>query len=670
MSEHTIWNEIGTLHFNAGSYDQASRAYLRAIEVGGGEIAKQNLALSYVKAFQPAKAVPVYEEVIATLPDGTEKANLWQQVGELYEQMNQPEKAAQAYRFAEREMPNAEALKSQQAALMPRSTLTEISLFDGLSIDGAPQAERDDDLEPNAGDKPATVVETKSHPKDGTLMHVNIEQVFVNPVQPRLHIDVAYLAESIREYGIIQPLIVTPNGKDDRYILVSGERRLKAARQVGLDQVPVIVREIDELQRLKLALVENVQRRDLSVLEQAEAYEQLRDTHQLSEHEIAKLIGRSSVVVRNLLHLLEMPEKIRRALDSGRISEEHARALFLLGDDSLQQEALQQVLDDELSVRKTKSLVRAMLRENLAEIEEIQQPDEEEAEVPAEAVEYEEAAPLAEEPASPEVPEEIEENVVLGEVVEEDLSDETPPAPVNEEEDDEHEEEEEEEHEEEGWDQGLSNLDVPEESFEPALPQTVNLDDPEAPLSDEQVRNRMLTFKRVTEVNPENDKAWSKLGHHYAHLGDTDAAIEAYLKAVELAPAISEYHEQLGQAYLAARDFEGAADALEKVVELNDENAFARCALASCYRHLDREEEAQMHLDIVAPVMRHEKVYNQACFEAIRGNVVASVELLERALAQGEATIEKIQRDSDFDFIRDNSLFTSLLEEKQEVSAF
>jgi ParB family chromosome partitioning protein len=129
------------------------------------------------------------------------------------------------------------------------------------------------------------------------------------------------LAASIRENGILQPLIVTPADEPGKYILIAGERRLIAAAQAGLKTVPTIIREASEQQRLELALIENVQRADLTPLEAAEAYRQLGDDFNLSHEQIAQRLGKSRVSITNTIRLLKLPDDVRQALDTGLISE-------------------------------------------------------------------------------------------------------------------------------------------------------------------------------------------------------------------------------------------------------------------------------------------------------------------------------------------------------------
>jgi ParB family chromosome partitioning protein len=184
-----------------------------------------------------------------------------------------------------------------------------------------------------------------------------------NPRQPRDHMDgeeLDDLANSIREHGILQPLIVTFESLTGMYTLIAGERRLRAAKIVGLEQVPVIVREADELQRLELALIENVQRADLSPLETAEAYRQLAEEFSLSHDEISTKVGKSRVSITNTLRLLKLPDAVQKALADGQISEGHARALLGLATPQSQVAALQSIITHDLNVRQTEELVRKL----------------------------------------------------------------------------------------------------------------------------------------------------------------------------------------------------------------------------------------------------------------------------------------------------------------------
>jgi ParB family chromosome partitioning protein len=198
---------------------------------------------------------------------------------------------------------------------------------------------------------------------------VSVDMVLPNPRQPRgmLHPEeLEDLTASIREHGVLQPLIVTPSDMDGRYVLIAGERRLEAARLAGLTSVPVLIRQATDQQRLELAIIENVQRSDLSALEQAEAYRQLAEDFDLSHEDIAVRVGKSRVAVTNTLRLLKLPDVIKNALIEGRVSEGHARALLALTTLEAQAAALRTVLTQELNVRQTEELVRKLSGEKPA----------------------------------------------------------------------------------------------------------------------------------------------------------------------------------------------------------------------------------------------------------------------------------------------------------------
>jgi ParB family transcriptional regulator, chromosome partitioning protein len=201
-----------------------------------------------------------------------------------------------------------------------------------------------------------------STPQGGALL-VQSALIAPNPRQPRDHMDgddLEDLANSIREHGILQPLIVTFDPLTGMYTLIAGERRLRASKIAGLEEVPVIVRDADDLQRLELALIENVQRADLSPLETAEAYRELADEFSLSHEEISARVAKSRVSVTNTLRLLKLPDIVQKALADRQISEGHARALLGLTTPQSQIAALQSILAHELNVRQTEELVRKL----------------------------------------------------------------------------------------------------------------------------------------------------------------------------------------------------------------------------------------------------------------------------------------------------------------------
>jgi len=196
----------------------------------------------------------------------------------------------------------------------------------------------------------------------GGVMQAAVESIARNPRQPRVQFDAGELDElaaSIREHGIIQPLIVSP-GKNGAYVLIAGERRLQAAKKAGLQTVPVILRQASDRQHLELALIENVQRADLGPLEEADAYQHLVQDFGLSQEEVAARVGKSRVAVTNTLRLLGLSQRVKQALAEEQITEGHARALLGLTSAKAQEAALQTVLKLFLSVRQTEGLVRKL----------------------------------------------------------------------------------------------------------------------------------------------------------------------------------------------------------------------------------------------------------------------------------------------------------------------
>lgn len=208
-------------------------------------------------------------------------------------------------------------------------------------------------------------VESAAEPSSGA-QQIPVDLIKPNPSQPRLEMDDAKLEElsnSIREHGIIQPLILTKEPDQEDYVLIAGERRLRAAKLAGLESVPAIVRQVSDQERLELALIENIQRENLTPLESAEAYQQLNDEFGLSHDQIAERVGKSRTAVTNTIRLLKLPEVIRRAISSGQISEGHGRALLSLATEKAQLAAFQTIVSHELNVRQAEELVRKLAGE-------------------------------------------------------------------------------------------------------------------------------------------------------------------------------------------------------------------------------------------------------------------------------------------------------------------
>ncbi len=216
---------------------------------------------------------------------------------------------------------------------------------------------------------------------EGGVLQLPVDAIVPNPRQPRDQFDVKdldELAASIREHGIIQPLIVSPE-TDGNYTLIAGERRLEAAKKAGLRTVPAVLRSASDRELLELALVENVQRAELNPLEEAEAYRQLTEDFSLSHEDVALRVGRSRPAVSNTLRLLQLSDTVKQALVASyahadendqdiegqneskfRLSEGHARALLRLSTHQAQDAALRSVLGGRLNVRQTEELVKRL----------------------------------------------------------------------------------------------------------------------------------------------------------------------------------------------------------------------------------------------------------------------------------------------------------------------
>ncbi len=193
---------------------------------------------------------------------------------------------------------------------------------------------------------------------------VQIDLISPNPLQPRslMHSEeLEDLSNSIREHGVLQPLVVTFDPLTGLYTLIAGERRLRASKLAGLDRVPVIVREVTNQERLELALIENVQRSDLSPLETAEAYRELAEDFHLSHEEISTRVGKSRVSVTNTLRLLKLPDGVLKALAENQITEGHARALLALPNPQGQNAACQTIIAHEMNVRQAEELVHKLM---------------------------------------------------------------------------------------------------------------------------------------------------------------------------------------------------------------------------------------------------------------------------------------------------------------------
>ncbi|HLD74659.1 MAG TPA: ParB/RepB/Spo0J family partition protein, partial [Bdellovibrionota bacterium] len=188
---------------------------------------------------------------------------------------------------------------------------------------------------------------------------VSIEKIFPNPLQPRknfAHQEIRELSQSIRKYGLLQPLLVRKVA--DGYEIIAGERRFRAAKMAGLNKVPVIIQQLKQREVLEVSLIENIQREDLNCIEEALAFQRLVDEYGYTQTVIAERVGKDRSHIANTLRLLNLPQVVKDALINGKISMGHARAVLSLASSEEKEKTLEEVLEGRLSVRQTETLVR------------------------------------------------------------------------------------------------------------------------------------------------------------------------------------------------------------------------------------------------------------------------------------------------------------------------
>jgi len=232
-------------------------------------------------------------------------------------------------------------------------------------------------LIPQRGQKPI-----KFAPEKEAVFLIEVDKIKPNPLQPRQDFNKAELkslSESIREHGILQPLIVTKIEKEVlggekievEYELIAGERRLEASKMAGFSVVPAIVRKTGDQQKLEMSLVENVQRADLNPMEKAWAFKKLADEFNLSQKEIAKKVGKSRVAVANTIRLLNLPSEIQKEIQKNKISEGHARAILLLQDLKKQKNLADRIIKENLSVRRAEEIAHNILQPSKEKIQKL-----------------------------------------------------------------------------------------------------------------------------------------------------------------------------------------------------------------------------------------------------------------------------------------------------------
>lgn len=198
----------------------------------------------------------------------------------------------------------------------------------------------------------------KETPKENIVM-IKLDELRSNPYQPRKNFDdeaLNELADSIKEHGVFQPIIVKKSIKG--YEIIAGERRVKASRMAGLTEIPAIVRDFNDTQMMEIAVLENLQREDLNAIEEANAYKKLQETLDLTQEEVAKRLGKSRSHITNMMGLLQLPEEIQKEIIKKNISMAHARILSKLEDVEQQKKLLKKIIDEGISVRQLEDMVK------------------------------------------------------------------------------------------------------------------------------------------------------------------------------------------------------------------------------------------------------------------------------------------------------------------------
>lgn len=207
---------------------------------------------------------------------------------------------------------------------------------------------------------------------------VNINQVEPNKEQPRKNFDedaLLELADSIRQFGILQPLLVQDRG--NYYEIIAGERRWRAAKLAGMKEIPVIIKKLTEQEMVEISLIENIQREDLNPIEEAIAYKRLLKEFHLKQDEVAERVSKSRTTVTNSMRLLKLNEKVQQMVIDEMLTTGHARALLAIEDQEIQFTVAQKIFDEKLSVRETEKLIKKILKGDLANAVEVKKDDEE-----------------------------------------------------------------------------------------------------------------------------------------------------------------------------------------------------------------------------------------------------------------------------------------------------
>lgn len=225
-----------------------------------------------------------------------------------------------------------------------------------------PTGDTTEDVSPKASKQTKTGAVTKTEVVKKVEQTLNINRIEPNKNQPRKEFNedaLQELADSIKQFGVIEPLVVVK--RKGYYELIAGERRWRAARLAGLKEVPVVIKDYDDQQIVEIALIENIQREDLNPIEEAHAYERLIQEFNLTQDEVAERVSKSRTTVTNALRLLKLTEKVQQMLIDDMLSTGHVRALITIADPQLQYETAMYIFDKKLSVRETESYVKKLL---------------------------------------------------------------------------------------------------------------------------------------------------------------------------------------------------------------------------------------------------------------------------------------------------------------------
>lgn len=202
--------------------------------------------------------------------------------------------------------------------------------------------------------------------EEDEIIQVKVERIVPNQYQPRTVFDegkINELAQTLRTHGMIQPIVIRKLD-DDQYELIAGERRLRAAEMLDWESIPAIVRSLNDTETASIALIENIQREQLSVIEEAHAYKKLIKLHELTQEALAQRLGKSQSTIANRLRLLNLPDKVQGALLNKKILERHARALIKLKEEDIQLQFLQRIIEEDLNVRETDELIKQYLEKS------------------------------------------------------------------------------------------------------------------------------------------------------------------------------------------------------------------------------------------------------------------------------------------------------------------